>query len=876
MAEKYKYPPKILSKILRFLLTRELEFGAIYDYEEQYIFYRDREGRFKANFWYLFQILFAVPKFINNTFYWGFVMFKNHLKVAFRTILRNKIYSVISILGLSVGLASAILVLLFMKSELSYDSFHKNADNIYRLTTVFHKPDGSVDWIKTSVLFPHVPEMKNFFPEVKSSVRVYPYNMAVRSEKIIENETVTLTDDAFFEVFTFPLIQGNPSTVLDNINSVVLTQTWAKKYFGDENPIGKSLTITYGRYSNEFTVTGIAGEPPDNSTIKFNILIKFETLRLFGKENRLISWGGWSDSMKGYILVQDRNSVDRIMNRYSEFSRQYYSRIQDYMRSQSFEEGVDPITFGLQKLTDIHLDPTNTGSTDVLLMYVFPAGIAAVILIISCVNFITLSIGNANKRVREIGMRKVLGARRKQLIKQFWSESIVMASLAILFGYFFTVLFLPIFNDLAQKSINISSLFSFSNVMMFLSLGLVIGIIVGSYSGILMSGFKPVEIFRSKLKLSGKNIFTRILVTGQFVLSVFLIVSTLILARQINHLLNSELNYNKENVLVIKTLTSNPEESLNMLNLYRNRLQSESSVVNISAASVGFSRSRKTDLINVSGERLDLDVTRVDHDFFRTMEIEIIEGRDFSREHATDQTAVIVNETLLKKLDIKDPIGKSFDYWGNINFTIIGVVRDLPIVARNHEIVSEIFFPNPALSFGYIYVKISSHNITNTINLLRSTWRDIFPDKPFSYSFLDDNLEDQYSTPIRYQNVFGYSSVLAIFIACLGVLGLTSIAINRRTKEIAVRKIHGASNITIVRILSAESVKWVILGNLIAWPAAWFFWHKILQSFAQRIAISPGIFLFAGAGTLMLVLITTIYHILRAANSNPVDSLRYE
>lgn len=876
MNKTEKYPPKILTKILKILLSREVEFGAIYDYEEQYCFYYEDEGKFKATFWYLFQIILAIPKFINNTFYWGFVMLKNHLKVAFRSILRNKIYSLISILGLSIGLACAILVLIFMRSELSYDRFHKNADNIYRLTTIFHKPDGSVDWIKTSVLFPHVPEMKNFFPEVVNSVRVYPYNMAVRSEKIIENETVTLTDGSFFEIFTFPLIKGNLSTVLANINSVVLTQTWAKKYFGDENPIGKTLTITFGAYSNEFTVTGIAGELPDNSTIDFNILINFETLRLFGMENRLISWNGWSDSMKGYILVQNRASADKIMNWYPEFSRQYYSRIQDYMRTQGFEEGDEPLTFGLQKLTDIHLDPTNSGSTDVLLMYVFPAGIAAVILIISCVNFITLSIGNANKRIREIGMRKVLGAQRKQLIKQFWSESIVMASLAILFGYFFTVLFLPIFNNLAQKSINITSLFSFSNILIFLSLGLIIGIIVGSYSGILMSGFKPAEIFRSKFKLSGKNIFTRILVTGQFALSVFLIVSTLILAGQINHLISNNLNFRKDNVVIIKTLTSDPEESLNMLNRYRNRLQAESGIINISAASVGLSNSRKTDWIIVNGERLDLDVSRVDYNFFRTMDIEIVEGRDFSRKHSTDNTSVIVNETLLKKLSIKDPVDKSFNYWGNINFSIIGVIKDIPIVARTYEIASEIFFTNPVLPLKYIYVKISPQDITGTLEILNSAWRNAFPDKPFSYSFLDENLKNQYSTAIRYQNVFGYSSVPAIFIACLGVLGLTSIAISRRTKEIAVRKIHGASIFSIIKILSAESVKWVIFGNLIAWPAAWFFWHKFLQSFAQRVPITPLIFVFAAVVTLLLVVVTTFYHIIKAANANPVDSLRYE
>ncbi|MFC1724754.1 ABC transporter permease, partial [candidate division KSB1 bacterium] len=713
------------------------------------------------------------------------------------------------------------------------------------------------------------------FSEVAQSVRVYPNQFAVRNDKIIESETVTLVDEPFFEVFSFPLIKGDPSSVLTGLKSVVLTEIWAKKYFGDEDPIGKTLTISYGKFSDAFTVTGIAESPPDNSTIKFNILINFNSLKLFGKEDRLVRWSGWSDSMKGYILVSERGAVSGIKNRYPDFSRQYYARIQRFFRTQAFKEDVDPVTFGLQKFTDVHMDPRMTGSNDIILMYALPGGIAVIILIISSINFITLSIGNANKRISEIGVRKVLGAQRKQLIRQFTSESIVLTGFAVIFGLFFVILFLPVFNEIARKSINIKDLFSFSNILLTLFLGTSIGLVVGSYSGILLSGLKPVEIFRGKFKLSGKNTFTRILVTSQFALSVFLIISTLILSKQIGYLVNSDLNYNKDGIVLIETLTSDADESTNILNQYRERLRNQNNIINVSAAYSGLTNWRKTDIVNRDGVNYDLDVIRIDYDFFNTLGIEIIEGRDFSREHITDLWSAVVNKTFVEKLGFDNPVGKLFDYDG-VAFTIIGVIKDVPIVARVNEMAPEIYYLFPNLALQNIFVKISPHNIIDTIKLLGSTWRGLFPDKPFNYSFLDENLKAQYVDGIRFQNIFIYSSAVAIIIACFGVLGLTSVAINRRTKEIAIRKINGAPILSVMKLLSSESVKWVILGNIIACPFAWYFWQNFLQMYTHRITISPFLFFFTAFFTLFLVLAVTFFHILRAAKTNPVDSLRYE
>ena len=875
MGNRKKYPPGFLEKILEKLLVKSRDFGALRDYAEQFGIFAQEKSRFYAWSWYILQIFLAFPAFIYNSFYWSLIMFKNHLTITFRNIFRNKVYSVISIFGLSVGLACSTLILLYMRSELSYDRFHKNADRIYHLTTIFNKPDGSVDWIKPSVMFPHVPEMKNFFPEVVQSVRVYPRTCVVRKDKLIETETVNFADESFFEIFSFPLRKGDRSSVLTGLKSCVLTETWAKKYFGDEDAIGKTLTITYGKYSDVFTVTGVAEKPPENSTIEFNILISFNAMELFGMGGRLALWGGWSDSMKGYVLLSNKNDVNAVMSRYPAFSQQYYSRMQNFFRTDAFREDVDPITFGLQKLTDVHLDPLMTGSKDIVLMYALPGGIALIILIISSINFITLSIGNANKRLSEIGVRKVLGAQRKQLIRQFTGESLVMTGFAVVIGFLFVILFLPIFNEITGKSIEIMNLFSFSNIFVFIALGILIGLIVGNYSGLFLSGFKPVEIFGGKIKLFGKNTFTKILVTLQFTLSVFLIISTLILSKQIDLLVNDNLNYNKDGIVLIESLSNNSDESTEILDNYRERIRNQNNIINVSAAYCGLTDSKKTDIIRRDGINYDLDVIRIDYDFFKTMGIEVIEGREFSRERSTDQTAAVVNRTLVEKLSLENPVGMLFNYKG-IDYTIIGIINDVPIVPRLSAIAPELYFINPNLPLKYIFVKISPFNIIETMKTLESAWRELFPDKPFKYSFLDDNLKAQYVDTIRFQNIFIYSSAAAIIIACLGVLGLTSVAITRRTKEIAIRKIHGAPIISIVKLLSSESLKWVILGNIIACPLAWYFWQNFLQMFAHRITISPLVFLITALLTMFLVLATTFFHISRAAKANPVESLRYE
>ena len=872
-----KQSPKFSNYILRIFLRRDEFLEKVGDLEEVYFSLVELVGPFRAGMWFWFQVLKAVPVFIMNTICWRCIMWRNYTKPAWRNLMKNRVCTIINILGLSIGLACMILIYLFIKNEFLYDKFHVNLDRIYRLTTNYHNPDGSVYYINRCVIPPHGPAMKAYFPDIKYCVRIWDLNYRVKSEHMVDSESVAFVEENFFKMFTFPLIKGDPSTVLSDLNSVVLTEAWAKKYFGSEDPVGKVLTIFSDDYFNDFTVAGIVKSPPENSTIQFNLLVSFESLIQFGYRERLSSWtGAWSSPLQTYLMVDDELSAVNILNRYSEFSHQYYAQIFSDYRDPEAESGVDPLSFGLQEFRHIHLDPSAQGSPDILLTLILPGAIALIVLFIASINFITMSVGGAAKRTLEIGMRKVAGANRKQLIRQFCSESILMTMIAIIVSLGLVILLLPPFNSITQKSLSVTGLFSFFDLWVLSAMGIIIGSAIGIYPGLIISSFKTVDILRGKTKLSGKNSFIRILIVVQFTFSVFLIGSALTIEKQFNYLIRRELNFNKDGIITIKTFNNDNEESLGIFNNYRNEIQNRPGILSISGSGSQMSHGSSNDGITKDGETYVLAHNRVDYDFFKTMGMEFIEGRPFSREYSTDHLGVVLNETCVRQLGIENPIGKPFPYWRNIPFTIVGVVKDIPLEHRSVEIRPGIFYINPVIPIRYIFVKIAPHEVSKTLDFLRSSWRKLHPDVPFDYSFLDDDLEAQYLTEKKWKNIFRYSAIITIIIACMGVFGLTSITVNKRTKEIGIRKVNGASFSDIIKLLSIESIRWVLVANAIALPAAWFGKNKLLEFYSYRVDIAPLLYLFVGLLTVLLVLSTTFYHTFRAAYKNPVESIRYE
>ncbi len=485
-----------------------------------------------------------------------------------------------------------------------------------------------------------------------------------------------------------------------------------------------------------------------------------------------------------------------------------------------------------------------------------------------------LSVGRASTRSLEVGVRKVLGAERRQLIHQFWGEFLVITGIAVIAGLVLTELMLPIFNRLSGKSLSLIKILQPGSFLILLSLFIIVGIVSGSYPALVMSRFQPVEIFRGKLGIGGKSPMTRVLVVVQFALSVFLIISTIIMGRQIHFMLTADPGFDKEGIVVVRTQEPEAEDSNMTLKLFRERLSRQPNIVSVSGTTAAIG-DVATYPIKKDGREIDVYQNRVDYDFFKTMGIEVVQGRSFSPEFATDTDGVVVNERLLKELEIEDPIGKPLKGY-YIPLTIIGVVRDYITADFRHSILPALHHIKPTWRVRYMLVRISTQNISETLTLLESTWKDIQPEKPFLYSFLDESLKDMYNEERRWGAIVGYSSGLAVLIACMGIFGLTSITVNRRTKEIGIRKVLGANVPQIIQTLIMEFILLVGIANIIGWPVAYIAMKALLDNYYFHISLGPQYFVLAGVLSFSIALLTTAFLAVRAAVANPVDSLRYE
>ena len=851
-------PPKFAERILGMLFSSK-KTGILGDTEEEYRMIFSEKGRLRADVWYFWQIFRPLPFFIRSSVYWSCEMFINYLKIGIRNFKKFKSFTFINITGLSIGIACTLLIALFIRNELSYDRFHNKLDNIYRLSSNWHNPDGSVSRYG-SVPIPLGPVIKEyFFEDIKFFARICTMEFTVRRGDFLENLDVTLTDEAFFKLFTFPLLDGNPSHILSSLNSVVLSETLAKRYFGNENPLGNRLTLILGEYRDDFIVSAVANDPPNNSSIKYSLLININCLGSFRRENFLSNWDTTSPQWQTFIEVMNSNSTKRITNGLPQFTKLHVSDQDQF--------------FTLQRMRDIHFDQRDTGTPDLTEIYILSA-IAIFILLTAIINFVTISVGNASYRFMDIGIRKIVGAKRKQLMGQFWSESIFITAVAVFLAVMIARALLPVFNTLTIKSLVFSDILSPSNIAVLFLFTVIVGISVGSYPALILSKFKPVDLFTGKQRLSGKNPFTRIMVIMQFSLSIILIVVVIGLSRQIRFILNRDYGFNRENVIIVKTHKREVESSERLYEKFRVRLSNQPNIIRMSSASGSFDRVG-IDRFYYNGHNYKASYMRVNFDYFKTMEMDFVEGRDFSHKISSDMQALVVNEGLVQTLGLIKAVGTQIRYHSRI-FTIIGVVKDSHMWGMDSKIQPALYYINPMMPYRYILIKILPYNLTETLPRIQATWEELEPDKPFSWSLLEEDIESQVMNENRWKNIVLYSSLLAIFVACLGVFGLTSISVARRVKEIGIRKVHGATVSNVVGLLTRESIKWVILANVIAWPVAWYVLHKWLQNYAYKISISPAFFLIAAFSMVSVVLLTTSTLTIKAALANPVDSLRYE
>jgi putative ABC transport system permease protein len=796
-------------------------------------------------------------------------MFKHYLTIALRNFRKHKTYSFINLFGLAIGIACCLLILTYIHDEWTYDRFHPNAETIFRVVSFFREESGEMK-PSSQTQPPLGPALQQDLPEVKAAVRFWRWANVVRYEDKLATEIVHFTDPALLTVFSFPFIEGDPARALADPNAVVISQRTAERYFGVERARGKRLSIRLGETDHDFIVTGVAQNMPENSSLKFNFLISFDKVAMVRGQQYAANWGNFA--ITTFVQLQDKSQAAAVDAKFPQLVKKYLSEeIKNYWGGHE-----QAIQFRLQAFTDIHLN-TEFGSgalervSDPKNSYIL-AGIAFFVLAIACINFMNLAIARSSSRLKEIGVRQATGAQRAQLMNQFWGEAFLMSALALLLGLVLAELFMPVFSDLANKKLALDYQIGWATLAGLLGLMCLTGLIAGSYPALMLSGLKPVEVLQGKLKFGGSDALTKALIVTQFALSVVLIVSMMIMQEQIRFFKTTNLGYNAEQLIFIPTESDNGER---LMEVYRDELARDNRILSVSGSQWG---EGNTD-VEAAGTKFRATHFRIDYEYFKTFGIALKEGRNFSRDFATDKTnAVIVNETFVKKFGWQQPVGRqlTFEYGSIKNPTIIGVVKDFHFASLREEIRPLMMHLDRELSVDLVWVKISPLDVSSTLALLEDTWRKVAPNTPFRYKFLEDHNQQQYLAEERWGQIVSYSAIFAMIIACLGLFGLAALLVVRRTKEIGIRKVLGASTAGIVNLLSRDFAKLVVVANFIAWPLAYFAMSQWLQDFAYRIHLNVWTFLVAGILAISVALLTISFQALKSALANPVEALRYE
>lgn len=779
-------------------------------------------------------------------------MLENYLKVALRNFIKHKIYSSINVLGLAMGMACCIFILLWIQDELGYDRFHKNADNLYRVIVKF--PNNPVETTSETSPWAIGPLLKRTYPEVIKATRLVNRTYLTKYKNNHYYEKCLLVDADFLEMFTFPFIKGNPQKAFPDRNSVVISERLAKKFFKNDDPIGKMLKIN--NWLN-LAVTGVIKNVPANSHLQFDFLAPVQIL---GEE----TINSWAFANYSYILLQKNAPPDDLRKKIA-------NTIMEHDDRTTIKTVVD-----LQPFTRIHLYLLNEQEVSpIVYIYIFFC-IALIVLFIACINFTNLSTARFSFRTKEVGLRKVLGAIRPHLIKQFLIESMLMSSIAMIFAIVLVLLLLPEFNSLASKQLSLD--FS-SNIWHLLTLILIVmitGIIAGSYTALFLSSFQPINVIKGTgTPGSMQYILRKFLVISQFASAGVLIICTAIIYSQINYFHNKELGFDKDNIVSIP-MNGQLHQKYDTI---KHELLQNQNILNVTS-----STSMPFYLMNYNpvhwegkspGRDIGFNFASVDYDYFETFKMKMVKGRSFSREFPTDKQNYIVNENAVKFMEMKDPIGKQFSIWEDKG-KIIGVVKDFHLFSLHRKIEPAVFTLSPNWKHLHMFIKIKTHDITSTLGYLGNLIPKFTPDFPYEYHFVDDTYSNEYGREKQIGNMFKYFTFLAIFISCMGLYGLTSYMAEQKTREIGIRKVFGASVSTIVLSLSKKFVKWILIANIISWPVAYLVMNKWLQGFAYHTKIYIWIFFISTLISLIITVLTVSYQSFKAAKVNPVDSLRYE
>jgi len=794
-------------------------------------------------------------------------MIRNYIKTAFRNLWRTKVFSMINIVGLSVALACCMLILLYTMDEVSYDRFNVNKDKIYRLVVNSTNPAGVTNKFGSTGMMPG-PSFKRQIPEIEDFVRLQSANFTVKRGNDVFNEDALYVDSNFFSVFTAPLKAGVYKNALDGDNSLVLSEDLAKKYFGNQNAVGKVLDLKVKDSFKPFMVSAVTKRSPQNSSVKIKMLVPLKASDAYN-ENQ------WMDFfLNTFFTIRPGANINAVE---SKIKKIYLKDAASQLKAAAEKYGFkDKMQFKLQPLLAMHLSTeyeADNGLTDAsnpIYAYIL-TGIALFILLIACINFVNLTVARSLKRAKEIGIRKVVGGQRKQLVLQFLGESYILSFMAFVLALVLVQLALPVFNELSNKALSFSYLLNFKLVGGYIAIFLFTGMLAGFYPALVLSGFNPVQTLYNRQQYTGKNYLSKGLVVLQFTLATFFIIATITIYTQFDYLMRFDLGYNDKNVVSITSFNTDKK----ILPTFKTELLKNPNIKSVSADQGG--RWGTIAKIN-NGQQTGFDIKHIDEDYLPLFEIPMVKGRNFSKEMVTDSSnSVLVNEAFAKEAGWKTPIGQVVDFfYMHKKYTVVGVVKDYHFLDLTQKVSPELFRMKPDDPWGNLFVKIGDQNKAATLNYIEKTFKQLFPFKPYQYSFKDAQVAEQYDKEAKWKQIVTFSAILTIFISCIGLFGLATLSAEKRKKEIGIRKVLGASVEGIVRKLSADFLKLVIISALVASPIAWWAMYKWLENYPYRIAINAWLFLFAAMLVLLIALLTVCFHAIKAAIANPVNSLRSE
>jgi len=790
-------------------------------------------------------------------------MIKTFFRLSFRNILKNKGFAFINISGLATGLAASLLILLWVQDELSYERFNKNAQNIYRVEEdQFYSGER---YHVTVTPHPSGPVWKEKIPEIREQTRInrLPRILFRQEETVFFESAVVAADSGLFEVFTMPLLLGDPKTALSSPNKIVLTEKLASKYFGETNPVGKTLNLE-NKY--QFMVTGVMKDLPPNSMFTFEAVIPYSFLREIGAISD--SWG--NNSILTFLLLEKGVDTDAINKKLTDVVLEYQPQT--------------TTKYMLFPLLDIHLHSQfgyeiSKGPIVVVLIFTL---IAIFILLIACINFVNLSTAKASGRAKEIGIKKVTGANQKTLIAQFMLESFFLVAVALLFALLLIGLALPLFNNISGKRFILSDLFQFKFIFSVIVVGLAAGLISGIYPAFYLSSIKPVSILKGEtISGKGNGRLRQILVVIQFTLSILIAVAAIFMYKQLIHLQDKDLGYTKENLICIQI----PFEMQPKYYSLKEELLKEPLIEGVTAA-----RSNPVRIGSNSGgadwegrdpeKRVLIGTNAVDYDYLKTLKMELVSGRDFSREFvsdlATDSTGnFFVNEEVVKIMGVDDAVGKSFSFMG-LNGRIVGVLKNFHFKGADQPIEPIAFALTPPAYLNFILIRLAPGNIPEALKTAEKAWKNVLPEYPFDYSFIEDDYNKLFSTQIRLTKILRYFTILAMIIACLGLYGLSAYSAEKRTNEIGIRKVMGAGTSIIIWDMVREFLILILISLVIALPAGWIIVENLLKQFASRIEITVLVFAGIAAGSMIIALFTVSFQAFRASIINPAVALKVE